>query len=59
MEYVKCGKEICKQLHGPYYYAYWKDLESKMLKKKYIGTYLPPTKDKPELKNDNYNSNKM
>jgi hypothetical protein len=28
-EYVKCGKEICEQKHGPYYYAYWKDLKVK------------------------------
>ena len=28
-EYVKCGKEICEHRHGPYYYAYWKDHESK------------------------------
>ena len=45
-EYVKCGKEICEEKHGPYYYAYWKDPDNKKLKKKYIGTYLP-TKDKP------------
>lgn len=36
-EFIKCGKQICKQKHGPYYYAYWKDPESKKLKKKYIG----------------------
>ena len=36
-EYIKCGKEMCEQNHGPYYYAYWKDPESKKLKKKYIG----------------------
>jgi hypothetical protein len=36
-EYIKCGKEICELRHGPYYYAYWKDAESKKLKKKYIG----------------------
>src|SRR5690349_5537416 len=40
-EYVKCGKEACEELHGPYYYAYWKDPESKKLKKKYIGTHAP------------------
>jgi hypothetical protein len=28
-EYIKCGKEICEQKHGSYYYAYWKDPESK------------------------------
>jgi hypothetical protein len=36
-EYIKCGKQMCKLKHGPYYYAYWKDPESKKLKKKYIG----------------------
>jgi hypothetical protein len=36
-EYIKCGKGICERRHGPYYYAYWKDPESKRLKKKYIG----------------------
>jgi hypothetical protein len=35
-EYINCGKEICEYKHGPYYYAYWKDPESKKLKKKYI-----------------------
>ena len=38
-EYIKCGKELCEELHGPYYYAYWKDSDKK-LKKKYIGTYI-------------------
>jgi hypothetical protein len=47
-EYIKCGKEMCELKHGPYYYAYWKDPESKKLKKKYIGNHMP--KDK-ELKN--------
>ena len=40
-EYVKCGKALCHRTHGPYYYAYWKDPESKKLKKKYIGDYMP------------------
>lgn len=44
-EYVKCGKEICEQKHGPYYYAYWKDPESKKLKKKYIGDHIPEDKE--------------
>jgi hypothetical protein len=39
-EYIKCGKEICQHKHGPYYYAYWKDPESKKLKKKYIGDHV-------------------
>ena len=32
-EYTECGKEMCELRHGPYYYAYWKDPESKKLKK--------------------------
>jgi hypothetical protein len=40
-EYIKCGKDLCEEKHGPYYYAYWKDPESKKLKKKYIGTFIP------------------
>jgi hypothetical protein len=44
-EYIKCGKEICEQKHGPYYYAYWKDPESKKLKKKYIGDHMPKDKE--------------
>jgi hypothetical protein len=40
-EYVECGKTPCYHgKHGPYYYAYWKDPETKKLKKKYIGQYL-------------------
>ena len=55
-EYIKCGKEICQHEHGPYFYAYWKDLESKKLKKKYIGDHVP--KDK-KLGNDYGNDNYM
>ena len=44
-EYIKCGKEICELKHGPYYYAYWKDPESKKLKKKYIGDHMPTDKE--------------
>jgi hypothetical protein len=43
-EYIKCGKEMCELKHGPYYYAYWKDPESKKLKKKYIGDPIPKVK---------------
>ena len=57
-EYIKCGKELCEELHGPYYYAYWKDPVVKKLKKKYIGIYIP-TEDKPELENDDYNGAKI
>jgi hypothetical protein len=40
-EYVKCGKVLCYHgKHGPYYYAYWKDTETKKLRKKYIGQYF-------------------
>ncbi len=36
-EYIKCGKECCKECrHGPYYYGYWREKNGK-LKKKYIG----------------------
>jgi hypothetical protein len=37
-EFVKCKKPNCyRQQHGPYYYAYWKDPETRRLKKRYIG----------------------
>jgi hypothetical protein len=52
-EYIKCGKQICEQKHGPYYYAYWKDLESKKLKKKYIGDHMPKDKGLKENCNNN------
>lgn len=54
-EYIKCGKQICQQEHGPYYYASWKDPESKKLKKKYIGDHMPKNE---ELNND-CNNNQM
>ena len=53
-EYIKCGKQICQQKHGPYYYAYWKDPQSKRLKKKYIGDHMPKNK---ELNDDCNNNN--
>jgi hypothetical protein len=43
-EYINCGKQMCELKHGPYYYAYWKDPESKRLKKKYIGDHMPEDK---------------
>jgi hypothetical protein len=55
-EYIKCGKEICQHEHGPYYYAYWKDTETKKLKKKYIGDHMPTDK---ELGNDYGTDNYM
>ena len=37
-EFVKCGKEFCLQCpHGPYYYAYRRDISTKKLVKKYLG----------------------
>ena len=36
--YVKCGNPDCQNLHGPYFYAYWK--EDKKLKKRYVGKNL-------------------
>jgi len=44
-EYIKCGRQMCELKHGPYYYAYWKDPESKKLKKKYIGDHMPRDKE--------------
>jgi hypothetical protein len=54
-EYIKCGKEICELKHGPYYYAYWKDPQSKKLKKKYIGDHMP----KEKKSNDDSSSNQV
>ena len=40
MEFVKCKRPNCyRQQHGPYYYAYWTDPETRRLKKKYIGSH--------------------
>jgi hypothetical protein len=45
-EYIRCGKTPCyHEKHGPYYYAYWKDSETKKLKKKYIGSHMPEGKE--------------
>jgi hypothetical protein len=42
-EFVKCKKPNCyRKQHGPYYYAYWKDQETKSLRKKYIGRHFYP-----------------
>src|SRR5215469_4705871 len=37
-EYVKCGNPDCQNLHGSYFYAYWK--EDKKLNKRYVGKNL-------------------
>jgi hypothetical protein len=55
-EYIKCKKANCyHDQHGPYYYAYWKDPESKKLKKKYIGDHMHNDK----RSNNNSNSNQV
>ncbi len=44
-EFIKCGKSSCNRcLHGPYYYAYWKDKANNnknKLRKKYLGVIDP------------------
>src|SRR5918995_4640960 len=46
-ELVKCKKPNCyRQLHGPYYYAYWKDPETMRLRKRYIGSHYFPKDEK-------------
>jgi hypothetical protein len=46
-EFVKCKKPNCYRLqHGPYYYAYWKDPDTKRLKKRYIGSHYYPSDEK-------------
>jgi NAD(P)H-flavin reductase len=37
-EYVKCGNPDCRNSHGPYLYAYWK--QDKKLRKLYVGKNL-------------------
>ena len=43
-ERIKCGKKNCKcaagELHGPYWYAYWR--EGGKVKSRYIGKQLKP-----------------
>ena len=47
-EYVKCGKSQCHRRHGAYYYAYWKEGNTKKLRKKYIGRYIKRDSNKKE-----------
>jgi hypothetical protein len=56
MEFVKCEKPNCyRQQHGPYYYAYWKDPDTKRLKKKYIGkNHFPMDEQKGQEDTDYY-----
>jgi hypothetical protein len=50
-EFVKCKKPDCYHKgHGPYYYAYWKDPETKKLRKKYIGRYYYPAHEQENVK---------
>jgi hypothetical protein len=53
-EYIKSGKQMCQIEHGPYYYAYWKDPQSKKLKKKYIGDHMPENKESNDDFVDNH-----
>jgi hypothetical protein len=49
-EFVKCKKPDCYyERHGPYYYAYWKDPETKRLKKKYIGRHYYPAHEQENV----------
>jgi hypothetical protein len=54
-EFVKCKKpDCCQRNHGPYYYAYWKDPETKRLKKRFIGShYFPNVEHKENRKEKN------
>jgi|GEM_PF-713312 len=55
-EYVRCGKDLClKCVHGPYYYAYWRD-KSRKLKKKYIGRNNPSERTGKEIQDNNHNN---
>jgi hypothetical protein len=50
-EFVKCKKPNCyHRKHGPYYYAYWKDPQTKRLKKKYIGRHYVPDNEQRDEK---------
>jgi hypothetical protein len=55
-EFVKCKKPNCyRQQHGPYYYAYWKDPETRRLKKRYIGShYCTEDEQKGQEEKDYY-----
>jgi hypothetical protein len=49
-EFVKCKKPNCyHKKHGPYYYAYWIDPETKRLKKKYIGRHYYPVQEQENV----------
>jgi hypothetical protein len=62
LEYVKCGNPDCAEKHGPYNYAYWKDRETKKLKKRYIGKswedYLDRTMAKSSGNRPMHNENR-
>jgi hypothetical protein len=53
-EFVQCKKPNCyRHHHGPYYYAYWNDHETKKLKKRYIGRhYWTDDEQKGQEEND-------
>jgi hypothetical protein len=37
-EYVFCKKCGCYKEHGPYYYAYWRNIKNNKITKKYVGS---------------------
>lgn len=39
LQWIHCGKDRCRRLHGPYWYAYWKSKGT--TRSKYIGKKLP------------------
>lgn len=58
MEFVKCKKPNCyRQQHGPYYYAYWKDHETKKLRKRYIGRHYCTEDEQKGQEDEDYYTN--
>lgn len=54
-EFVKCKKPNCyRHHHGPYYYAYWKDPETKRLRKRYIGKHYCTEDEQREKEKKDY-----
>ena len=48
-EFVKCKKaNCCGQKHGPYYYAYWKDPETRRLRKGILVDIIIPRMSKED-----------
>ena len=50
LQFRRCGRPNCRTCstgpgHGPYWYAFWRDPESKRLRSTYVGKDLPPGVD--------------